>query len=90
MDSDPLDKRWPLLVGVSRRDVAYCIAIAREPDAEHELDDFPDWAVEEALRLSDDDMNRLAYRVSEPMYDDERFYWVVGLVYEQRFRPRST
>ena len=90
MDSDPFDKEWPLLMGVSRRDIAYCIAIAREPDAEHELDDLPDWAVEEALRLSDDAMKNFRSRVSGYLYDDERFYWVVGFAYEQHVQPRRS
>ena len=89
LDSDPFYRPWTLLMSVCRRDIAYCIAIAREPDAEHELDDLPDWAVEEALRLSDDAMKHLTSRVSGHLYDDQQFYSVVGFVYDQWFRPRS-
>jgi hypothetical protein len=81
MDVGRLDEEWPLLMGVSRRDVAYCIAVAREPDSEYEADDLPNWAVEEAHRLSDDQMKYLAYKVTERLYDEDAFYGAIAGVY---------
>lgn len=68
-------------MGLSRRDIAYCIAISGEPEAEHELYDLPEWAIEEADNLSDETMNYLRVKVSGYLYDEEQFYLVLASVY---------
>ena len=83
MDSEQFDKQWPMLIGVSRRDVAYCIAVTREPEEEHELYDLPDWAIEEATSVSDNDMSRLRNRASDRLYDEATFYDVIAVLYQQ-------
>ncbi len=80
-DDDPFERIWPLAIGVSRKDVAYCFACLVDRRQDNEFDDLPDWAVEKALATTDEQMEWIAGKMSEHVWDQDSFYFGLEVWY---------